>query len=86
MKLFLIATLLILTSCAGIDIVYEYPDGTKISYSYYRAGDQQLEDFYLMKDGNKIDIGLGSQLAKNDEISELLRLMQQTLMRIPIVP
>lgn len=78
MKSACLIVLLFLFGCASV----KYDAGTG-SFSYWRFGDQRIEGLKVAKDGEKIKVGLDEQVARNEEIAEILKIVRQLLERIP---
>ena len=73
---------LLIFGCAQFSVKYEYPDGTKVSGSYYRFGSQEFKGFKI-KGESGLDIELGYQRADTEALKELLRLSNQILIKLP---
>ena len=73
---------LLIFGCAQFSVKYEYPDGTKVSGSYFRFGNQEFGNFHIRGDSG-LEIELGYQKADTEVLKELLRQSNEILRRIP---
>ena len=69
---------LFLFGCASI----EYDAKTE-TFKYWRFGDQRIEGLKVAKDGERLKVGLDEQVARNEEIAEILKIVRELLQRIP---